>query len=74
MDNTPVTEKLFDFASKEQIKLTPNADGLLFVPIAAQGKFPIIWTPNKEYDGATVNIAAETKDLKGSSHMSRSSA
>ena len=65
MDKTPVTEKLFNFASKEQIKLTPNADGLLFVPMAAQGKFPIIWTPNKEYGGGTVNIAAETKDLQG---------
>ena len=50
LDKTPVTQRLFDFASKEQIKLTPNADGLLFVPMAAQGKFPLIWTPNKEYD------------------------
>ena len=64
LDKTPVTEKLFDFGSKEQIKLTPNADGLLFVPMQAQGKFPVIWTPNKEYTGATVNIAAETKDLE----------
>lgn len=65
LERTPVTEKLFAFASKEQIKLTPNADGLLFVPMAARGKAPIIWTPNKEYTGDTVNIAAETEALQG---------
>ena len=27
-DKTPVTQRLFDFASKEPIKLTPNTDGL----------------------------------------------
>ncbi|MEH2519552.1 cytochrome c oxidase cbb3-type subunit I/II [Bradyrhizobium sp. AZCC 1610] len=65
LERTPVTEKLFAFESKEQIKLTPNADGLLFVPMAARGKAPIIWTPNKEYTGDTVNIAAETEALQG---------
>ena len=30
----------------------------------ARGKFPLIWTPNKEYTGDTVMIAAETDDLK----------
>jgi cytochrome c oxidase cbb3-type subunit I/II len=65
LERTPVTEKLFAFASKEQIKLTPNADGLLFVPMQARGKAPIIWTPNKEYTGDTVNIAAETEALQG---------
>ncbi|MFG3595247.1 cbb3-type cytochrome c oxidase subunit II [Bradyrhizobium sp. RDI18] len=65
LERTPVTEKLFAFASKEQIKLTPNADGLLFVPMEARGKAPIIWTPNKEYTGDTVNIAAETEVLQG---------
>lgn len=65
LERTPVTEKLFAFGSKEQIKLTPNADGLLFVPIEARGKAPIIWTPNKEYTGDTVNIAAETEALQG---------
>jgi len=65
LERTPVTEKLFAFASKEQIKLTPNADGLLFVPMEARGKAPIIWTPNKEYTGNTVNIAAETEALQG---------
>ncbi len=61
---TPETKKLFDFASKEQVKLTPNADGLLFVPMTARGKSPLIWTPNKEYGGATVRLVAETKDIQ----------
>jgi cytochrome c oxidase cbb3-type subunit I/II len=65
LERTPVTEKLFAFESKEQIKLTPNADGLLFVPMAARGKAPIVWTPNKEYAGDTVNIAVETEVLQG---------
>ena len=47
------------------MKLTPNTDGLLFVPMQARGKFPLIWTPNKEYTGDTVRIAAETDELKG---------
>ena len=61
---TPVTTRLFDFASKDQFKLTPNTSGLLFVPTAARGKFPLIWTPNKEYTGETVTLAAETSDLE----------
>ena len=65
LERTETTQKLFDFDSKEQIKLTPNADGLLFVPMQAHDKFPLIWTPNKEYTGDTVRIAAETDDLKG---------
>ena len=31
---------------------------LLFVPMAAQGKYPLIWTPNKEYTGSTVKLVA----------------
>jgi len=65
LERTPVTEKLFAFGSKEQIKLTPNADGLLFVPLEASDKAPIIWIPNKEYTGDTVTIAAETEALQG---------
>jgi cytochrome c oxidase cbb3-type subunit I/II len=63
LEKNELTQRLFNFASEEQVKLTPNADGLLFVPMAAQGKFPVIWTPNHEYDGATVQLAAETQDL-----------
>ena len=29
----------------------------------AHGKLPLIWTPNKEYTGDTLRIAAETDDL-----------
>jgi cytochrome c oxidase cbb3-type subunit I/II len=65
LERTPVTEKLFAFGSREQIKLTPNADGLLFVPMEAHDKAPIIVIPNKEYTGDTVNIAAETEALQG---------
>ena len=64
LEQTALTKRLFDFSSKEQVKLTPNSAGLLFVPTKAQGKFPLIWTPNKEYTGDTVTLAAETKDLE----------
>jgi cytochrome c oxidase cbb3-type subunit I/II len=65
LEKTPVTEGLFDFASQKQIRLTPSADGLLFVPMQARGKAPVIVIPNQEYTGSTVQIAAETKDLEG---------
>jgi cytochrome c oxidase cbb3-type subunit 2 len=64
LEKTPLTEKLFDFASKEPIRLTPNADGLLFVPMHARGKSPIILTPQEQYKGNSVKIAAETPDLQ----------
>ena len=46
------------------MKLTPNADGLLFVPRQAQGKYPLVWTPNKEYAGDTVKLAIETEEVQ----------
>lgn len=64
LEKTPLTERLFDFASKEHIRLTPNADGLLFVPTQARGKAPIILIPREEYKGSTVQIAAETPALE----------
>ena len=63
LEKTATTERLFDFNGKEQIKLTPDTDGLLFVPMQAHDKVPLIWTPNKEYTGDTVKIAAETDEL-----------
>ncbi len=60
LERTTTTERLFDFASKEQVKLTPNADGLLFVPSIAQHRYPVIWTPNQEYAGPAVHLVAET--------------
>jgi cytochrome c oxidase cbb3-type subunit I/II len=38
--------------------------GLLFVPLDAQGKYPVIWTPNKEFTGGSVKLAVETKDVE----------
>ena len=64
LERTPVTQRLFDFASKEPIRLTPNADGLLFVPLEARGKAPFIVIPNKEFTGNAVRIAAETSELQ----------
>jgi cytochrome c oxidase cbb3-type subunit I/II len=64
LERTALTEKLFNFASQEQVKLTPNPDGLLFVPLAAQGKYPVVFTPNNEYAGGTVKLAIETKDVE----------
>jgi cytochrome c oxidase cbb3-type subunit I/II len=63
LERTPATEKLFDFKSNQQIKLTPNTKGLLFVP--ERGKYPVIHTPNKEYSGETVTLVTDTEDLRG---------
>ena len=64
LEQTPETERLFDFASKDQVKLTPNDQGLLFVPTMAKGKYPLIWTPNQEYTGAAVKLVAETRAIE----------
>jgi len=64
LEKTAFTQSLFNFGSQDQIKLTPSPDGLLFVPLLAHGKMPLIWTPNKEYTGDTVRITAETDDLQ----------
>ena len=65
LDKTADTERMFNFASQERITLTPNAEGLLFVPARAEGKYPVILTPNDEYTGETVQIAATTDELEG---------
>ena len=65
LEKTPHTERLFDFASQEKITLTPNAEGLLFVPPRAKGKYPVILTPNDEYTGEAVRLAATTAELDG---------
>ena len=65
LEKTPFTEALFDFDSEQTISLTPNADGLLFVPLArARARTPVILTPNEEFTGEAVAIAAETPDLQ----------
>ncbi len=63
LERTPATDKLFDFSSKTRMLLTPNEEGLLFVP--ERGKYPVIYTPNKEFSGDTVSLVADTEDLRG---------
>lgn len=62
LEKTAVTDKLFNFESSERIQLTPNADGLVFLP--ARGKLPVIFTPNKEFTGDSVRVVAATEDLR----------
>jgi len=63
LERTPVSETLFDFDNETRISLTPNADGLLFVPLTARDKKPLILIPGEEFGGEAVNIAAETQEL-----------
>jgi cytochrome c oxidase cbb3-type subunit I/II len=63
LENNALTQRYFNFASKDQIKLTPNSDALLFVPLQARDKAPVILIPNKEFGGDSVTLAAETEDL-----------
>jgi cytochrome c oxidase cbb3-type subunit I/II len=63
LEKNGVTEGLFTFNSQQTIQLTPNENGLLFVPLMAKDRKPVIFTPNQEYKGTTVKIAAETESL-----------
>jgi cytochrome c oxidase cbb3-type subunit I/II len=65
LGKTPVSERFFNFASKERVTLTPNAEGLLFVPARARGKYPVILTPNEEFTGSEVRLATTTEELEG---------
>jgi cytochrome c oxidase cbb3-type subunit 2 len=65
LERNSMTERLFDFTSKEQVKITPNAEGLLFVPMIARGKYPVVFTPNNEYTGNTVKLVIETQEVQG---------
>lgn len=62
VEQTEETRKLFDFEG-EPIRLTPNADGLLYVPEHGRGRYPIIFTPNDEFTGDQVELIAPTDDL-----------
>jgi len=64
LENNALTQRFFNFASKDRIKLTPNSDALLFVPLQARDKAPVILIPNKEFGGDSVTLAAETEDLR----------
>lgn len=63
IEQTAETARLFDFRGERTIPLTPNADGLVFVP--ARGSYPVILTPNNEYAGDTLSIVADSEDLRG---------
>ena len=72
LERNEVTEAIFDFDKKgtaaEHRRLTPNAEGLLFVP--ERGKYPVIFTPNDEYTGETVQLAVMTPELEGRDRLS----
>jgi cytochrome c oxidase cbb3-type subunit 2 len=61
IERTAVTERLFDFGSKQHLALTPNADGLVYVP--ERGRYPVILTPNQEFGGDAVELVAPGEDL-----------
>jgi cytochrome c oxidase cbb3-type subunit 2 len=63
LERTPMTEALFDFDSDALVELTPNADGLLFAPMSARGKHPVITRPNDEFDGDALTLVAETPKI-----------
>ena len=66
LESNLITRQYFDFAKKDDdqayLRLTPNADGLLFIP--ERGKYPIIVTPNNEYEGDSVQLAVNTRELR----------
>ena len=59
LEQNAITEAFFDFSkagdAAEHLKITPNQEGLLFVP--ERGKYPVIWTPNDEFAGDSVELA-----------------
>ena len=62
LEKNAISERLFDFSSQEEIDLTPNPDGLTFV--RETGKYPVILTPNDEFQGKQVTLLASTDELK----------
>jgi cytochrome c oxidase cbb3-type subunit I/II len=65
LEKTQVSERFFNFASAERVTLTPNAEGLLFVPQRARGKYPVILTPNDEFTGEAVHLITTTEEMEG---------
>lgn len=65
LEQNAVTEAFFDFSKAgdptAHMKITPNKEGLLFVP--ERGKYPVIWTPNDEFEGDQVQLAVVTDEL-----------
>jgi cytochrome c oxidase cbb3-type subunit 2 len=63
LEKTAATQQLFNFSSADTLTLTPNTEGLLFVP--ERGKNPLIFAPNKEFTGDSVRLIAASEDLRG---------
>jgi len=61
LEKNATSETLFDFSSKQRINLTPNTEGLVFVK--ERGKYPVIFTPNEEFTGDSVQLVASSEDL-----------
>lgn len=61
LEKTAASEALFDFSSEQRIRLTPNTDGLVFVK--EKGKSPVIFTPNEEFSGDSVQLISSSEDL-----------
>ncbi len=78
LEANAVSERFFDFEEAEnaeneevsnEILLTPNAEGLLYVhednaDFPLHG-YPVIHTPNDEFDGDDVRIIGPTRELLG---------
>jgi cytochrome c oxidase cbb3-type subunit 2 len=61
LERTPATEALFDFEAGAPRPLTPNAEGLLYVP--ERGRYPVIFTPNEEFGGEVVSLVTASAEL-----------
>ncbi len=66
IERTPVTEAFFAFDRADDeaahALLTPNAEGLLFIP--ERGRYPVIFTPNDEYTGDDVRLVVNTGEMR----------
>jgi cytochrome c oxidase cbb3-type subunit I/II len=61
LERTAESERFFDFENGEDLLLTPNAEGLLYVP--KSGRYPVIHMPNDEFTGEAVMLVAPTEEL-----------
>jgi cytochrome c oxidase cbb3-type subunit I/II len=69
LERNAVSERFFDFDTEHELLLTPNADGLLYVP-ARDGRlpmsgYPVIFTPFDEFTGEDVRLIGPTRELIG---------
>ncbi len=66
LEANDITKAFFDFSKKgsapDQLRLTPNPEGLVFVP--ERGKYPVIFTPNEEFTGDAVRLVVNTQEMR----------